>query len=313
MISTDHWIFDSLWIFYLIHGSLSLLAAVIASQFVKRRFTNSQAMVIFLFLLFNISLPIVGYFFTIWIVYYLLHVKYEKTLTNVSYINMVEFKSEFPKVTRLFGEASMSELLANDFVPMSLKMKALVAMADNLTNHNLKLIKTRLSDNNDEIRLFSFAIVDKIEQRITGKMHTALKEFQETSDQETKIYLAEKIAQFYWEMIYFQLADEVLKKHILSEIKLYAQIVLDANLYHLKINILLGKAHLDIQEYDMALTYFMNAYQHNSETDFILPYIAEIYFYTKNYIGIKALLNTAETLRLNPTLYPIVKQWEVPA
>jgi len=75
---------------------------------------------------------------------------------------MIDFENEFPEVTRLFGEASMERLLNEDISSLSsMKMKALVSLADNASRTDVTLIKNSLSDRNDEVRLYSFAVIDK--------------------------------------------------------------------------------------------------------------------------------------------------------
>jgi len=310
MSSSEYWIFESLGIFYLIHGVISLVVAFTASYFLHRRFENQKATIMLLFFMFNISLPGVGYLFTIWVVYYLLNVQYETTLNSANYINMIEFESEFPEIKRVFGVGSMSELLTNDVAPTPLKMKALVSLADNITQNNVTLIKNSLSDTNDEIRLFSFAIIDNMERGINGKIHSKLKEFQEAKSSAIKIGLAEELTYLYWDMIYFQLSDDDLKKYMLNEVKKYAQIVLKAELYHVKINVILGKVYLMEKKFDDAATCFTMAIEQDGETDYTLPYLAEIFYNMKNFRSVKSLLNSAKNLKMNATLYPVVEQWK---
>ncbi|MEA3523270.1 MAG: hypothetical protein U9R50_09860 [Campylobacterota bacterium] len=320
----EYWIFDSLFVFYAVHAVVSALIAFIASFFLLKRFEDNKHLFIGFVFLFNIAMPGVGYLFTIWVIYYLLSVQYDKLLNNVSYINMIEFETEFPEIQRIFGEGSMSDLLSNGLAPTSLKMKALVSMADNITQKNLSLIKNSLSDKDDEIRLYSFAIIDKIERGINKSIHQKLNSFQENSEnmsnidskditekeREEYIKLAEELTYLYWDMVYFELSDEDLKKYILQEVKRYAKIVLNAHLNHIGINVLLGKVYLMEKEYENASTCFAVAIENENETGFTHPYLAEIFFNQKNYRSTKSLLSNAKILQMNGTLYPVVEQWK---
>ncbi len=310
MDSSSYWIFDSLAMFYLVHGSISLIIAIIASLFLKERFKNHIATIILLFLMFNIAIPGIGYIFTIWIVYYLLNVTYEKALTNAKYINMIEFENEFPEIKRVFGEGSMNELLSNDIASTSLKMKALVSMSDYITRENLALIKNSLSDKNDEIRLYSFAIIDNMERDINDKIHIKLKEFQESNSSIAKAKVAEELTFLYWDMVYYELSNDDLKKYILNELKKYATIVLKVNLHHTNINILLGKVYLMEEEYDKAASHFAMAIEQEDETDYALPYLAEIFYGMKNFRSVRSLLSSTESLNMNVMLHPVVSQWK---
>jgi tetratricopeptide (TPR) repeat protein len=307
---TQLWIFDSLLIFYSIHSVISLFIAYISSLFLLKRFDDKKHLFIGFIFLLNLAIPIVGYLFSIWIVYYLLNVKYTKLLNNVSYINMVEFETEFPEIKRIFGEGSMSDLLNNSFAPTSLKMKALVAMADNITQKNISLIKNSLSDKDDEIRLYSFAIIDKMERGINKNIHIKLSEFQETDDEDRRVELAEELTYLYWDMVYYELSDEDLKQYILQEVQKYAQIVLNRHMDHININVLLGKVYLMQHKYHEAATCFTIAIEQDTDAGYTQPYLAEIFYNQRNFRTTKSLLNSAKTLQMNSTLYPIIQQWK---
>jgi len=305
------WIFESITEFYLLHALASLIVAFFSMIFLAKRFEDHIYSVIGFFFLFNIAVPIVGYFLTVWLVYYLLHVKYEKLLDNVSYINMVEFETEFPEIKRIFGEGSMSDLFSSGQAPSALKMKALVSMADNITQNNISIIKSSLSDKDDEIRLYSFAIIDKMERGINKSIHTKLTEFNALdAEDEKRVILAEELAYLYWDMVYFELSDEDLKKFILSEVQKYAKIVLKHNMEHMNINILLGKVYLMLKQYENASTCFAIVIEQEGESSYTYPYLAEIFFNQKNYRSTKALLNASKNLEMNSTLSPIIEQWK---
>ena len=299
----------SLKLFYLIHSIISLVIAFISVQFLKNRFTDTFLYILLFFFVFNLALPFVGYFMTIWIVYYLSSIKYEKQLTNVNAINMIEFENEFPKMQRIFGEGAMGKLLSDDTAPSSLKMKALVSLADNSNKNDVMLIKNSLSDKNDEIRLYSFAVIDNLERGINSKIHTKLKLYLGTEDSKIKIKAAEELSLLYWDMVYFELGDSNLKKFMIDEVKKYANIVLDVYPQNEKINVLLGKTYLQEQDFNKAELYFSNALKQGNNQSFIVSYLAEIAFNKKEFSTVRKLLNNAHGLKTNALLYPIVKQW----
>ncbi len=303
---------DSLALFYLVHAIISLFISIIASEFLIYKFKSKRIQYILFFWVFNIAFPIVGYLMTAWIVYYLLRVKYDKQLQNIHSINMIEFENEFPEINRVFGEASMDKLLSSeeDTNNSSLKMKALVSLADNTGKSDVILIKNRLSDKNDEIRLYSFAIIDKLQRGINAQIHEKMQLFEEDKDPVTKAKRAEELAYLYWDLIYYELADSDLKKFIIQEVKKYALIALEFNPENEKINVLLGKTYLTQNEVDTAQEYFTKAIKYGINMDFIIPYLAEIYYTKKDYAKVKELLSTAKGLHVNAVLYPLMVQWE---
>ena len=306
------WIFESLGTFYVIHGLISLVAAVIATYFLKKKFKDQTFFVILFFLMFNIVLVGVGYVLTAGIVYYLRSVQYETTLKNVNYINMIEFENEFQEINRIFGEASFDTLLSNDTTKTALPMKALVSLSENITKKNMILIKNSLSHKNDEVRLYSFAIIDKIERDINGKIHSKIQELQQSNNHALNLQLAEELSFLYWDLAYYKLSDKDLQKYILEEVKKYASMVLDSYPKHEKINILLGKVYLKEGEYDKAEVCFKELVSQKGETDYIIPYLAEIYFTKKDFTSLKKLksfLNNVESFDMNEKLSSVIKQW----
>ncbi|MDD2567922.1 MAG: hypothetical protein PHS10_08040, partial [Thiovulaceae bacterium] len=149
------------------------------------------------------------------------NVRYKETLSDVHFVNLDEFSTHFIDVERAFGEGSMYELLQNDYVSTSLKIKAIVSMSDNLSQKNISIIKHTLSSNNDEVRLFSFAVIDKIERGINQKIHKNLGKFKTHVNPKKKAAIAKELASLYWEMIYYELSEDSLRDYLLEEVVKY--------------------------------------------------------------------------------------------
>jgi len=204
----------------------------------------------FLFMfLFNFSMPIVGYAFSIWITLYLKHVKYEKVVANTNILNLDEFGTSFLKVERIFGEGSMIDLMNSEYAPKSKKLKALSSLANNATPANLKIIRETLSSTDDEIRMFGYAIINKAEKTLNIKINTQLEKFNEAKTflsmkdeddlenmhaegykkynkyyRESMAEAAKELAHLYWELVYTELSHESLKEDFLKEVVKYITI-----------------------------------------------------------------------------------------
>lgn len=334
---------------------------------------NNQITNMLFMFLFNYTMPIIGYMFSIWIAWYLKHVKYDKVIANTNFLNLDEFGISFLKVERIFGESSMIELMHSEYAPKSKKLKALSALSNNASPANLKVIRETLSSTDDEIRMFGYAIINKAEKALNVKINKQLERFNEAQEflkiekddlsqkvEENKAQLADaskELAHLYWEMIYTELSHESLKNGFLEEVvkylliakKYYADEVNKAYyniqyyekqikglvdeeekakfFYSLdiekiryrksseistKLYVLMGRVYSNKKEYESAITEFTIAQELNTtDSSFILPYIAEIYFLQGNYKVVKSIMNKSKDLELNYTLYPIVEQWKV--
>jgi tetratricopeptide (TPR) repeat protein len=188
---------------------------------------NNRKTNIFFMFLFNFSMPLVGYLFSMWIAWYLKNVSYEQKISHTNILNLDEFGMSFLKVERIFGEGSMSDLMLSDYAPKSKKLKALSALANNLSPSNLKIIRQTLSSTDDEIRMFGYAIINKAEKALNVKMSHYLdvftKEYEENS-QAIKANAAKELAHLYWEMVYTELSHESLKDNFVNDVVKYLKI-----------------------------------------------------------------------------------------
>jgi len=301
---------SSLALFYMAHMLLSALISIGASFFLRKRYQDKFFSVFILVLFFNITVPLIGYFFTFWMTYYLLQVRYEKTLKNTKVLNMQELDHEFPTVKRMFGEGSMKELMSNEDAPKHKRMKALSAIAEDMNQKNIALIKHSLADKDDEIRLFSFSLMDKMEQNINTKIHQASIRFEKEEEPDEKAKAAKQLAYLYWDMIYFDLSDDTLRSFLLNESLKYARMVFDHDMTDSSMNVLLGKIFLAQKDYDEASTQFVMAIESGMRSEYIIPYLAELYFERGNYRSIRSMLNLVQGLGINSTLYPVIEQWK---
>jgi len=306
MLSSLYATREALLLSYAAYAVVALIIAVVAAYLLKRRYVESYRKKMLFFWLFNIAAPLIGIVLTAWIVWYLLSVTYKKQLTEVHYIDMTEIFNEFPKVQRIFGEGSMEQILTGEHVNGSLKMKALVSLTENVRKQDIVLVKQALSDRNDEVRLYSFAIIDKMERNINNRIHQTLQRYRETSDVTEKAKIAKAAALLYWEIIYFELADEELKLFIAKEVDRYASEAVAQMPEDADLNLLLGRCCLMTKEYARAEHYLEAA----SQDKRAVPYLAELYYTRHEYTRVKGVLSGADWLRSDQLLNPVVVLWE---
>jgi tetratricopeptide (TPR) repeat protein len=306
---------------------------------------------IFLFVIaFNLAIPYIGYFFTLWLFWYMTHIKYQPKAVNTNMLNLDEFETSFLKIERTFGEGSMINLINNIYVPKSKKIKALSILAENPSPISLSIIKQTLTSEDDEIRLFGYAILNKTEKTLNYRINKYLEIIRNEStkadkkDEQKVAFASKELAFLYWEMVYTELSHESLKQNFLNSALLYLELAQEFYMEKLNqllkqfntaiettqksktLNKLLEESYLTCstiftlkgriftvkQKYEKAQEYFTLAQQMLSENSTtILPYLAEVYFITHRYSIVKSILNHSADLAFNPKLYPVIKQWEV--
>ena len=190
---------------------------------------NNQIAVIAFMFLFNLSIPFLGYFFTVWVTWYLVNVKYKKKQVTTSFLNLDEFSMSFLKVQRSFGEGSMNDLMLSEYAPKSKKLKALSFLAANISPASLKIIRQTLSSTDDEVRMFGYAIINKAEKSLNQKINFHLdilhREAAKGMNQDAEVVgnSNKELAFLYWEMIYTELSNESLKMGFLYAVMQYIE------------------------------------------------------------------------------------------
>lgn len=313
-------------------------------------YQNNQIAIFLFTITLNIALPFIGYFVTVWLFWYMVNIKYDKKVLDTNTLNLDEFKSSFLKVERSFGEGSMINLIGNAYIPKSKKIRALSMLATNSSPLSLSIVKQTLTSDDDEIRMFGYAILNKTEKALNEKINfnldiLRLESLKGENKNHQKVALAAKeLAFLYWEMIYTELSHESLKTNFLNSSILYLMMAKDyylSDINHIIQNMnklkkddpqlkiernkleetyltcsnlftLMGRVYSKKEKYDKAKESFTMAEELLFEkSTAILPYLAEVYFITKKYSITKSILKHAKELQLTPKLYPIIKQWEV--
>ena len=307
---------------------------------------NNKITSFLFFFLFNLSIPFVGYLFSIWVALYLMNVTYEKKVANTNMLNLDEFGTSFLKVERIFGEGSMSDLMTSKYAPKSKKLKALSSLATNISPTNLRIIRQTLTSTDDEIRMFGYAIINKAEKILNQKINKQLDIiYNESKKGDNKdeyiVALASKeLAFLYWEMVYTELSHISLKNNFLNSVITYIELSkeyflskigeiredmkskTDEKLLKIQLQdtykicsslyMLMGRVYMQREQYEEAKSELTIAQELLPEqATFILPYLAEVYFVTGKYNVVQSILNQAESFELNSTLYPIAQQWKI--
>jgi len=297
--------------------AVSLLISVAAARIASGKEEAAERYRLgFFFFLMSIALPLLGLLVIPVILLARAYTRVPDPLPPFREIHLDEYYDHPPTVRRLFGEGAIREIIHNDQVSISLRLTALTLLSEHNSRLNYSLIKQMLSSRNDELRLLSFSIVDKTEHRINHQIHETLdllKNIGEDDPRKAKLFF--QLAQLYWELVYFQLVDEVLTDFLLTEVQRYAQATLEQGESPLRVHILLGRVAFERNDYETAQRHFDTALRlgreenRERETAFLTPYLAEIAYRHGNFKEVRQLMGEAWHFALNPTLKPIQELW----
>jgi len=307
-------------IFYIFHSLASFILSLILYPLIPQKFKirNNKIFFIFFATLIQIATLLLGYIFFIFIVLWLLRHQEkpeEEFLDKFSYSEIFEF----PSVKRQFGESAVREVLTGK-AQKSIKLKLISFLSEFKAKETIHIIKTLLSEKDDEIRLMSFGIINKIETKIIREIKEKLDMLETKLDNLEKAYLYKDLAKLYWELVYLEIADKEIEKFLLEKVKYYIEESKKFGLEDAEILFLEGRVLLEIFKennslektyLEQALNKFSEAIKYKYPKEKVYPYIAEIYFYKKEYKKLKEILQEIKDIaKYDFKLYPILKVWE---
>ncbi len=295
---------------FLLHSVISIVVTTISTYFLKKHYEDSNERIFFIILIFNLCLPIIGYFFAITFSIILSYTRDKTYLHNSKEFNKGEFnKNNFPTVKRIFGESAVISLSTDKNNLSKNKMKGLVFMAENPTKQNFSLIKQLLSDKDNEIRLYSFSLINSTERELTEKISQIQNSLNKSSNEVEHSRLATQLAYLYWEFIYLGLIDKETNSLVVDKINNYSKIALMDEDNKGKIFTLLGKVSFHQKKFKKASTFFQKAIKEGIKKSKVAPYLAEIAYEKKSFSDVKAILSEMNPMENSSFTAPIYKQW----
>jgi len=297
--------------FFVFHLISSLLMTYAQILFLPKAYSLQKKSISSLLFLFNFIVPAMGALFS-WLLIFWGFVKSQEveSLIKIDDIDMEIISEGFPVVERIFGEGSLSSLLKDKNAPASKKLKALSILTEMKSKESMTLIKETLSDNDDEVRLVGFSIIDNMEKKVNEKIHELKHIILTTRDDIKRATHQKDLAFTYWELIYQGLVDEQLKhymiENILSEIKAAKKhISEDEKLYKLE-----GRVFLTQNKFQEAKEAFVKALDLGISEGEVSSFMAEISYQERNYSRIAYWMQKIPKQSLNYQLHSLRSIWQ---
>ncbi|WP_456397253.1 hypothetical protein [Desulfurobacterium sp.] len=289
----------------MLHIILSIIVTVIITILMPKHFKRTIRNTLTIFL-FNLLIPVAGYIFSI--INFLIIARLKKNnLFETKKLPIRDITLEKVKVkNRKLGEAALTQLIKSKKINNE---HALLIMGNFINPQTIEAAKTALFSDNDEIRLYAFAILSKLEKEIDDKisfLKTKLKKIDNTKE---KALIHFELASLYWDMVYLKVADKELIPFIIKEALNHIQNSLK---FHKtpEIELLAGKIHLKLGNRKEAKKLLSSAFNQGDKLMKmkVVPYLAEIAFYEKNYKTVEKLFSILET-PLHPDIYFMKLFW----
>ncbi|MBI4243762.1 MAG: hypothetical protein HY606_06690 [Planctomycetes bacterium] len=300
---------DNNFVIYVIsYLAASLVISLIELLLIPDKF-KKRWMILFLFIL-NASLPFAGIIVTFFLTVFIL--RKQKKVEGLAFnkIHLYESIYEFPEIRRIFGEAFAIEALGNDKLPTDLRLKVLISLSTSKTKQSVRILRNTLSTDEDELRLFSHNVLNKIEKDINSNISQKMKLIEQINSPKDRAPLSADIARLYWELLYLELADDILRDFYVMEIQTHAAKALEFMPDDPSLHLLLGKTCILKNNYKDAYRYLIKAMEYRMPKSKVIPYLCEVLFKQQNYKEAGQLLAGSQELKNDPALQPVVALWE---
>jgi hypothetical protein len=285
-----------------IHFIASLILSIILTPVFmivnyKKTYLKNKEFSFFPMFLFIFSSSILGILFAFIFIIYVFFKKY-KFLNTKGIVNSFD-DVDIPKVKAKLGAGALNNF---ENVHSVVKFNVLNYIKDNNVGSKGSILKIALSDNDDEIRLYSFSILSKSEDKLTNLIFENLQKLKEKKlslEEKNKIY--QTLGSVYWEFIYLQISDDNLQNYYMNLSKEYflKAIEIMPDDYESLFN--LGKIYLREKNLQKAEEMLLKAYKWNKGK--VIPYLAEIYFIKKEYQKTKKLIKELSLYEINSGFY----------
>lgn len=293
-------------LFFLLHSAASFLLSIFLYPYLPNHLKGKRKQFVFITSLIIASTSFIGFIATFFVYLFFMRKQKEYETTPIIQISHRDYY-EFPYVKRSFGESSATKLEGSK----NFKIRLLSMISEFKTKDTLAVVKRGIAEEDDEVRLTSFSIMNKFVTKINNQIKIKLDEFDKSQDERSRGEISRDLAQYYWELIYYGLSDEELEKYVFQMIEKYTDLAINAIKDDPEIVFLKGKLYLYRKELDLAEDCFLDASLLGYDKEKIYPYLAEVYFYKKDYKKTKNIIKEISFMeKLDSKLQLIMGIWK---
>jgi len=285
-------IYVALSLFFLFHGLAVFLLTIVLYLFLPKRIGSRKwEPLVFIFLIGFFGF-IVGYLFLFILTLYLFRAQKNIEFKPIKAFSTEEIEDEeFDFSGRRFGEGAILSILKKDNAPSDLKLRAFMSLSDLKSPITYSLIKENISNPMDEIRLMAFSMISRMEKQLNDKIYELnlrLKDNDLSEEKKAKIYF--ELAQTYWDFVFFHIVDKEFENFAIEKALYYAEEGLKLKKDFIPY-FLLGRVYLRLKDYKKAKEYLELAFNFKEFGYKVIPYLAECYFYERNFKKVKELFS----------------------
>lgn len=207
------------------------------------------------------------------------------------------------------GAAYLRSCLADYHLPLQQRLAAMVALRSLPPRLVSDVLRERMSDPVEEVRLLAYGIANSAETALNLQIQKAAELLYEADTDTARIDFNRRLATLHWELVYQGLLQGELQEYALQQAQKYALAALQidstvASMWHL-----LGRCRLFVHDADAAEKYLTQAEACGFPSVRLLPLFAEVAYLKREYGRIPRLVHPLRVRPLHGVVQPIVQYW----
>ncbi len=218
------------------------------------------------------------------------------------------------------GLSGVRERISQQNLNPEVRIQSLMALQQSSTKVATGLIGDLLSDNNDDIRLLAFGMLDGREKKFNHQITDIRKQldlFSSSSlsidDYHQKSNLLQRLGELHWELVYEDLVQGDLRQFSLRQAESYTREALSLSKEEDAIALFqLAKILNAAGRYPDALRTLQQAMNAGLSKSRAKPYLAEIAYNLRRYDLVRQVLCEMKEQVLTPKMRPLVSLWSHP-
>ncbi|OGS17211.1 MAG: hypothetical protein A2234_03780 [Elusimicrobia bacterium RIFOXYA2_FULL_58_8] len=297
--------------FLTLHAAASALASLPAWRLLPERYRKPKIGGLAFVFTVIFSVSAIGYLLLMYINTVLLRTQKPVRVVKAAFVDPEGVEPDMIAMpVRRMGEAGVREISENSAISREAKLRVVLLLSEitaELPRH-MRLLKSGIKSPDDEVRMFSFSIIDAMEKRLSNHIHAKLEEFK-TGIPEKEIPAAKELSALYWEYVYIGLVDEDYRAIMLKESENYARIALKFLPEDPAVLAMMGKISLAKKDRASALDYFERACARSTNPSRFAPYIAESFYLKREFNKVKETLADHDAFKFDPLMRPVAELW----
>lgn len=300
--------------YLLIHAGASALLALTAILLLPGKNAHPRRPLLLLMASCSYAVPVLGF---IGVISGTLYLRFFHSKVATQDFDSVQLPTFDPHLrpNAGFSQAGLRTFLSNSEAPMQARIGAMVALQYISGRVSSPLLRDVLSDPSEDIRLLAYGMLDNQEKRINKSIDEELKLLNraqaegEKSSSAKMLATIHRLSDLYWELIYQELVQGDLRLYAINESARYCQQVLEQEPDNAALNLRQGRLFHAQGQHDDAEQAYFRARDLGLPATRILPYLAELRFEKRDFVGAQHLMVELANWGSLPRLRPIIDYW----